>query len=82
MFERENVRLLLKPKNMNDGDVKNMISSNISITLGRAKKYAPNVDEKIVDSKEDVDKDIRDAVKMSKDVNYLIKSSTSFCAWF
>ena len=82
VFERENVRLLLKPRNMNERDVKESIITNVNSILSRGLKYAPNVEVKFLESMEDVDKEIREAVRISKDVNYLTKASPSFCAWF
>lgn len=82
VFERENIRLLLKPKNMSDREVKEAINTNVNMILSRGKKYAPNVDVKLVDMKEDVDKEIREAVRISKDIHYLTQASPSFCAWF
>lgn len=81
VFERENVRLLLKPQSMNE-NVKDCILNNFSTILSRGLKYAPNVDVKFLETMEDVDKEIREAVRISKDVNYLTQASPSFCAWF
>ena len=67
---------------MNERDVKECIINNVSSILSRGLKYVPNVDVKFLESMEDVDKEIREAVRISKDVNYLTQASPSFCAWF
>lgn len=67
---------------MNERDVKESIITNVNSILSRGLKYAPNVDVKFLESMDDVDKEIREAVRISKDVNYLTKASPSFCAWF
>lgn len=82
VFERENIRLLMKPKSMNEREVKDIIVANVNSILLRGMKYAPNVDVKLLESKDDVDKEIRDAIRISEDVHYLTQASPSFCAWF
>ena len=72
----------MKPKSMNDVIVKEMIAKDVDLIMGIGLKYAPNVDMKLLETKEDVDKEIREAVKMSKDINNLVNASPSFCAWF
>ena len=67
---------------MNDAIVKDMIAKDVDLIMGMGLKYAPNVDVKLLETKEDVDKEIREAVIISKDINHLINASPSFCAWF
>lgn len=44
--------------------------------------FAPNIDSKLKEYTNDVDKAIRDAVRISTDPEELTHANPSFCAWF
>ncbi len=81
MFEKENMRVLTK-KSASERDVREAANQNFEAMMRRGRQFSPNVDVKLLETKEAVEKDLRMAVQMSEDVGALLKASPSFVAWF
>lgn len=82
VFEREMMRLLLRQRGVNERDFREAANQNYEAIMKRGVKFAPNVDMKLLESKEFVEKEIQMAVVKSHDVDCLLKASPSFAAWF
>lgn len=81
IFERDNMRLLLKPTGM--GETRDFASNNVDSYMKRGFRLAPNVDlTPLQGRKEDVDRGIIEAVQQSRELNNLLIMPPSFCAWF
>lgn len=81
VFEKENMRLLAK-KGANEREVREATNQNFEMMMRRGKQFAPNVDVKLLETKEAVEKELRMAVRLSEDTGALLKTSPSFAAWF
>ena len=81
VFEKENMRVLVK-KGVNEREVRDAANQNYEAMMRRGRQFAPNVDVKLLETKEAVEKELRVAVQLSEDVDALLKTSPSFAAWF
>lgn len=72
--------LLLASEYVPERSVREMAAMNASMLLERGRRYAPITEGKI-DSKELIDKELREAMRRSRDLTFLLQEDPSFLAW-
>ena len=81
VLEKKNLDLITRGRMLIERELSDSFKSCLDLLMKRGAQYAPLIEGKI-DSRELVDKELREAMRRSKDVSALIQASPSFCAWF
>lgn len=82
LLEKENSLLLYQNEVYDKKRVLAASCVNANTIVNQGCLFAPNIDSKVIENTNDVDKAIRDAVRISTDPEELTHANPSFCAWF
>ena len=82
IMERETLRLLLSNEDIKEVTIREASYMNCQLFMNRGSLYAPDVDIRLLETKEAVDKKLIEALRVSKDNANLINEKPSFNAWF
>ena len=75
-MEKKNVDLIARGRGAGEAEVNESYRSCCELLCRRGTQFAPAIEGKI-DSKE-----LREALRKSKEASGLLRASPSFCAWF
>ena len=82
LMERENINLLMRNEEVDESVLLSLLNENTKWLVNRGVQFAPNVNIRVLQTKEKLDKAIVDAVMKSKNPSSLVQMRPSFCAWF
>lgn len=80
-MERRNAEFIMRGSNAQEREIITTAKNLSEWFLRRGMRLAPMIESRI-DNREYVDKELREALRKSQDMNALLKASPSFSAWF
>ena len=81
VLEKKNLDLVTRGRMLIERELSDSFKNCLAMLMRRGSQYAPLIEGKI-DSRELVDKELREAMRRSKDLSLLVQANPSFCAWF
>lgn len=81
VLEKKNLDLVTRGRILIERELSDSFKNCLDVLMRRGSQYAPLIEGKI-DSRELVDKELREAMRRSKDLSLLVQANPSFCAWF